>query len=169
MRRRAAHWALRFFVLPIVIGASVACGGNGSSSPTSPTPLATSAPQLQGTWTGLWNRQSCSGAGGAAGACSSWPTSGSLSLNLTQSGTAVEGTVTIGAFPVQARGSISNGTLTLNGQGRAAGATVSITSWNTSTAGSTVMTGNFTYTVLTDDARDGALTVGAALQGVVKQ
>lgn len=152
----------------------VGCGGDSPTSP-SPTPQPVPAPAppptpFQGAWNGIWVRASCSETGGATGVgCSSFPTTGGLNLTLTQSGSTAQGAVSIGVVQMNASGPISpNQELTLTGQAHQGGATFTIISWRTALNGP-VMQGSFVFAVVPDDARIGTVTVGANLQGVVKQ
>ena len=97
-------------VLFALILLTVGCGG----SPTAPSNTV----DFQGVWQGNWQRTSCSETGGAQGqACSQTPSSGSLRLTLTQTGTAVQGSVEVASFFISASGSVNNsGTLSLTGQ-----------------------------------------------------
>src|SRR5678815_969153 len=130
-------------VLFALILLTVGCGG----SPTAPSNTV----DFQGVWQGNWQRTSCSETGGAQGqACSQTPSSGALRLTLTQTGTAVQGSVEVASFFIPASGSVnSSGTLSLTGQAHLQNATESLSNWST-TRGGTSMNGNFTLTIVAD-------------------
>lgn len=101
-------------------------------------------------------------------ACNALPTGGGLTIDLTQSGSTAQGTVTIGAHQVTVSGLISGNQLTLSGQGRQSGVTTNVSRWNTSISGN-LMVGSFGFIVAPDDIRLVTVTVSAGLQSVVKQ
>jgi hypothetical protein len=152
-------------VLPLHILIAVVMVACGSESPGAPTPTVS----VQGVWSGTWNRQACSETGAAVGVgCNALPTSGGLRITLTQSTTAVQGALEIGIVQVSVSGTIATaGALTLAGSGRLQAATVNVSDWSTVAAG-TVMTGAFSYIVVSDDASVGTVTVRAELRGVTK-
>ena len=138
-----------------------ACGG----SPTAPSNTV----DFQGVWQGTWQRTSCTETGGAQGvACNQTPTSGSLRLTLTQTGTAVQGTVEVASFLIPATGSVSNGgALSLAGQARLQSATETLSNWSTTRSGS-AMSGSFTLTIVADNTAFGSQTLQLTLQNVTK-
>jgi len=152
----------------------VGCGGSPSSS-TAPSPVPQPAPAppptpFQGAWSGIWVRAACSETGGAVGVgCRALPTTGGLNLTLSQSGASASGSVTVGAFQLQASGPISAAQeLNLTGSGKQSGATINIIRWSSTLSAPTVMTGSLVISIAFDDARVGTVTLTATLQGVVK-
>jgi hypothetical protein len=157
MRRQlSAQLALLLAVMTVA-----ACGG----SPTAPSNTI----DFQGVWQGTWQRASCTETGGAQGvACSQTPTSGALRLTLTQTGTAVQGTVEVASFLIQATGSVNDsGALSLTGQTHVQNATETLSNWSTTRDGTT-MNGGFTLTIVADNPAFGSQIVQLTLQNVSK-
>src|SRR6188472_4824993 len=104
----------RSLLVQLIALLTVAACGSDFGSPSTPSNTV----DFQGVWQGNWQRTSCSESGAAQGqACSQTPSSGSLRLTLTQTGTAVQGSVEVASFFIQASGSVNNsGTLSLTGQ-----------------------------------------------------
>ena len=148
-------------VLFALILLAVGCGG----SPTAPSNTV----DFQGVWQGNWQRTSCSETGGAQGqACSQTPSSGSLRLTLTQTGTAVQGSVEVASFFIPASGSVnSSGTLALTGQAHLQSGTETLSNWSTTRGGST-MSGGFTLTIVADNPAFGSQTLQLTLQNVTR-
>jgi len=124
---------------------------------------------FQGVWQGNWQKGSCTETGGAQGiACNQTPSSGSLRLTLTQTGTEVQGSVEVASFFIQASGSVNdNGALSLTGQANLQSATETLSNWSTTRSGST-MSGGFTLTIVADNPAFGSQTVQLTLQNVTK-
>jgi len=160
MRR---HLSVQLTILAASM-ALTACGG----SPTAPSNTI----DFQGVWQGTWQRTSCTETGGAQGAaCSQTPSSGTLRLTLTQTGTAVQGSAEILALLIPSSGMVgSSGTLALNGQthiGGQASGTFSLSNWSTTRSGN-AMAGTFTLTFVADDPALGTETLQLTLQSVTK-
>jgi hypothetical protein len=155
----------RHFLVQLTILAALmvfaACGG----SPTAPSNTV----EFQGVWQGTWQRTSCTETGGAQGvACNQTPTSGALRLTLTQTGTAVQGTVEVASFFIPAAGSVNNsGALSLTGQAHLQNATETLSNWST-TRSSSSMSGSFTLTIVADNPAFGSQILQLTLQNVTK-
>lgn len=158
---RPAAWML---VLSV---SALACGG-GSSSPTSPsvstpaatTPPATTAPvtpaapatPFSGRWSGTYIIDRCDGTGsvqdllcGASRGAFPTGTSLPMTLDLTQNGATVSGTLSLGQITGVVNGAVrSSGLLTLSGIARSGTATATLTYWDTRASGG-VMDGFFTF------------------------
>ena len=119
-----------------------ACGGG---SPTSPTPPVAN---YAGNWTGVYTITGCNQTGGVALAniCGSLGTSAPYSFALTQSGSNVAGTFTLGsvAFPSTGGTVGSDGSLALSATTVSNGITI-IVNWNLRMSG-TAMSGAITQT-----------------------
>lgn len=117
--------------------------GCGSSSPTAPTPAALN---ITGQWTGTYSVGNCTE--NVSGFCAALGSGGGILLTPNQSGTAIIGTLGIGAFSIPVSGNINtNAVVALSGSGPiASGATLTLTSWRTIVTGST-MAGTFSYGV----------------------
>jgi len=149
--------------LPILAAIVIVAGCGGGGSPTAPS----STVNFQGVWQGNWQRASCTETGGAQGvACNQTPTSGALRLTLTQTGTAVQGTVEVASFIIQATGSVnSSGALSLTGQAHLQSGTETLSNWSTPRSGNS-MTGGFTLTIVADNPAFGSQIVQFTLQNV---
>lgn len=156
---------MRSLVLPLLATLCLTACSGGNSSPSGPS--STDA-QVQGAWSGRSTLVGCTEAGGAVGVgCSGWPTSNSVALNLTQSGTAVSGTLSTGSFLFNVSGSVSGNSVTLTGQGRQSSTTFNLLNWSSTVSGSG-MSGTFRYSVLPDDTRLGSVTINNSLSNVVR-
>lgn len=106
----------------------------------------------QGSWSGRYDVQRCDGTGSNQDYfCSAnrgaFPPGASLpiALNLSQSGSAVTGTITFGQVTGSVNGTINSaGTLTLQGTAVGGSITVALSGFTVSVSG-TSMSGNFTY------------------------
>lgn len=152
--------------IPIVVLAFIttACGGGSPVSPDEPA-------DFQGQWQGTWIRTGCAEGAGAAGVCSTLPTSGALSVSLTQTDNAAQGTVSLSPFLVPVSGLIAGDVLSLSGQtyvsvAEGGGATVKVMNWSTTRAGN-AMSGAFTLLLEPNDPRIGTITLQVSLQNVV--
>ena len=77
------------------------CGGGASVSPSTPT-----FPDVQGVWRGSWGAQNCTATGTVApGTCANQ--SGAFGFSLTQSGSALNGTLQACGGRVAVTGSIT--------------------------------------------------------------
>ena len=148
-----------------ILAAVMTLAACGSGSPTSPSNTV----DFQGVWQGSWQRTSCTETGGAQGvACNQTPTSGALRLTLTQTGTAVQGTVEVASFLITATGSVNNsGALSLAGQAQIQSATETLSNWSTTRSG-TSMSGSFTLTIVADNPAFGSQILQLTLQNVTK-
>jgi hypothetical protein len=157
MRR---HFPVQLTILGALMTLA-ACGG----SPTAPSNTV----DLTGVWQGTWQRTSCTETGGAQGvACNQTPTSGALRLTLTQSGTAVQGSVEVASFLIPATGSVnSSGALTLTGSAHLQSGTETLSNWSTTRSG-TSMSGGFTLTIAADNPAFGSQILQLTLQSVTK-
>lgn len=96
-----------------------------------------------GTWRGTARSTSCSGGGGGTSVCSQVPAiTDTLVLVLTQSGTTVTGTISLGGFVANATGTATGSRLSISGRTAAQGLTVDYDRWDTTVSGSS-MTGTF--------------------------
>lgn len=171
-----------FFRLAVylLIGASLACGN--SSTPTAPTPVAPPvvvappppppppAPTITnyaGTWRGNYTVEQCSGSSGSMGdvLCSEARPGNSggifkpgvslpLTIELSQNGTAVNGTLSLGSIRGPVNGSvINNRSLVLSGtvvyNDASVGLTVTnvISNWDTVLAEGGFLVGTFSFNV----------------------
>lgn len=161
---RLALWIL------IVSIPTLACGGGGSRTPTSSTPIVTTPPPIvtttvtppatpappatpySGRWSGNYVIDRCDGTGSVQDLlCGSnrglYPpgTSLPITLDLTQSGSTVSGTIALGQITGVVTGAVrSTGLLTLSGVARSGTATATLTYWDTRASGS-VMEGFFNF------------------------
>lgn len=115
-----------------------------SRSPTAPT---STTPIITGQWTGSYAVASCTE--NAPGFCAALGSGGGMVFTPNQSGTAITGTLGIGAFNIPVSGSIGpDRAVVLAGSGPvASGATLTLTTWRTLITGST-MTGPLTYSMV---------------------
>jgi hypothetical protein len=106
---------------------------------------------FEGRWVDNWLVQSCADSGSLnlAEFCASF-NAGRMILILTQSGTAVQGTLDgLGSAPMNVAGQVSSsGFLTLSGQGTLGSSPLTLNDWQSKISGDT-MTGSFTFTLLT--------------------
>jgi hypothetical protein len=160
-----AHMRTHLLVQLPILAAIMSVAACGSGSPTAPS----STVDFQGVWQGNWQRASCTETGGAQGvACNQTPTSGALRFTLTQSGTAVQGTVEVASFIIQATGPVnSSGALSLTGQAHLQSATETLSNWSTTRSGNS-MSGGFTLTIVADNPAFGSQIVQLTLQNVTK-
>lgn len=171
---------------------AVACGGNNARTPTSaspttlppvvvvtPPPVTPSTPAppatpYSGRWSGTYIIDRCDGTGSVQDLlCGSrrglYPPGSSLpiALDLTQSGSTVSGTISLGLITGVVTGSVmSSGLLTLSGIARSGTATATITYWDTRALGST-MDGFFHFNATYLDI-PGVAAVSARLGSVRK-
>lgn len=170
----------------------VACGG-GSSTPTSPSvsapppttttvvlpPAAPPAPAppatpFSGRWAGNYVIDRCDGTGsvqdllcGARRGAFPIGTSLPIDLHLTQTGSTVSGTLSLGQITGVVSGAIrSSGLLTLTGVARSGTATATLTYWDTAASGNT-MNGYFNFNATYVDI-PGVAAVSARLSNVRK-
>ena len=156
-------------ILVVAISA-VACGGGNARTPTSSTPIATTPPvttvappvttsppvlpatPFSGRWSGNYIIDRCDGTGSVQGllcgnARGLFPpgTSLPISLDLTQSGSTVSGTISLGQITGVVTGAIrTSGLLTLSGIASSGTATSTLTYWDTRASGN-VMDGFFEF------------------------
>jgi hypothetical protein len=103
------------------------------------------APTFTGTWRGMATSSSCKDDGAAAGVCRVVPgLSGMLVMTLTQSGSAVMGTVDFSGYPLQASGTAQSDRLQINGTSSINGVDYEYRNWNTTMSASS-MAGGFTF------------------------
>jgi hypothetical protein len=179
-------------ILVGVVMLQVACGG-GSSCPTSPSvsapapttttvivppvappPPAPPATPFSGRWAGNYIIDRCDGTGSVqdllCGARrGAFPTGTSLPINLdlTQTGSTVSGTLSLGQITGVVSGAIrSSGLLTLTGIARSGTATATLTYWDTQASGNT-MNGYFNFNATYVDI-PGIAAVSARLSNVRK-
>lgn len=84
----------------------------GCSSPLVPTPApAPTIPDFQGQWTGTYRTLSCTASGTAfvAGFCATFTVNNPFTLLISQSGTAVQGTLSLGGLQSPVSGFIDTG------------------------------------------------------------
>lgn len=95
-----------------------------------------------GTWRGTVRSTSCTGSGVLLGVCSQVPSIvDTMSLQLTQSGTSVSGTIDVGGFPAAATGTVTGNRLVITGRYVSGGITFSYENWDTSLSGSSMVGG----------------------------
>ncbi len=166
---RLAPWIL------VVSISTLACGGGGANTPTSSTPVVTTPPAVTtsvtpptttsppatpappatpytGRWSGNYIIDRCDGTGSVQDLlCGTnrglYPpgTSLPITLDLTQSGSTVAGTIALGQITGVVTGAVrSTGLLTLSGVARSGTATATLTYWDTRASGS-VMEGFFNF------------------------
>lgn len=148
---------------------AAACGGGNTSTPTSATPVVTApvvttvtppisstpappATPYTGRWSGSYIIDRCDGTGsvqdllcGASRGAFPTGTSLPITLDLTQSGATVSGTLSLGQLTGVVNGAVrSSGLLTLSGVARSGTATATLTYWDTRASGS-VMDGFFNF------------------------
>lgn len=179
--------ALLVLMVPVFVAA---CGGGGSnrSTPTAPTvvappvatpPPVTPAPTVPATpFTGRWSGQyiidRCDGTGsvqdllcGTARGLFPPGTALPISLDLTQSGSTVSGTIALGSITGVVTGAVrTTGLLTLSGVARGGTATATLTYWDTRAIGN-AMDGFFNFSATYTNIPGTAL-VAARLSDVRK-
>lgn len=89
-----------------------------------------------------------------------------LTVTVTQTGTSVQGTITLNSIVVDVTGTVSGGELNLSGRGSGIAGSVTLSEWKTMDRDG-AMTGRFRYTIVTPPA-SGPLTVTSVLDSVVK-
>jgi hypothetical protein len=106
---------------------------------------------VAGSWSGQYRVERCDGTGSNqdyfCSARGAFPPGSSLpiALSLTQNGTAVSGTISLGQVTGVVTGSVNGGgALVLQGSASGGQISLSLSSWNTTVSG-TSMTGTFTY------------------------
>jgi hypothetical protein len=180
---RRAAWVLVLSISPI------ACSGGDAKTPTSSTPVTVAPPvttvappvtpvapatPFSGRWTGNYIIDRCDGTGSVQDLlCGTrrglFPTGTSLpiTLDLTQSGSAVSGTMSLGQITGVVSGAVrTNGLLTLSGVARSGTATATLTFWDTRATGS-VMDGFFNFNATYVDI-PGIAAISARLGSVRK-
>lgn len=177
---RRAAWVL-VLSLP-----TLACGGGNAKTPTSSTPVTVAPPvttvappvvpasPFSGRWTGNYIIDRCDGTGsvqdllcGTSRGLFPPGTSLPLTLDLTQSGSAVSGTMSLGQITGVVSGAVrTNGLLTLSGVARSGTATATLTFWDTRAVGS-VMDGFFNFNATYVDI-PGIAAISARLGSVRK-
>jgi hypothetical protein len=149
----------------LIIGTLVtACS---SSSPTAPAPVI---PNVQGHWSGSTTNQNCTAIGDfqTANACAGFTSTSGFDLILTQTGSTVSGSLTIGTFPITVSGPVStSGVVSLTGRGSTSGIIIDLTNWNTQVSG-TIMSGTFGFIITAPGQAVGNISIRAALVNVVK-
>ena len=158
---------------------SLQVNGDQTSGTNSVAISGTSVSLLSGTWTGTHTITACDGTGSvqdlicsAARGSNKVGSSLSFSVTLSQSGSSVTGTANCGGVVGPVTGTLSaGGTLTLagtlTGTGTSTGFTSVITSWATTTSGSS-MNGTVSYD-LTFRGVPGVAGISARLTGVTKR
>ena len=140
---------------------SLFVAGCGSSSPTAPTP----PPSILGQWTGGYTTRSCQEQGAAIGSgfCTAIGIGGGLILTPQQNGSAVTGTMSIGAFiPIPITGSVgTDRVVALQGSGPIQfDATLALVSFRGTLAGQQI-NGTLSYTISTPAPNLGSAVVMA--------
>ena len=131
-------------------------------------------PTFQGAWAGRYIVERCDGTGSLQDyLCSSrgfFPpgTDLPIALSLTQNGSSVSGSFSIGQVTGAASGTVNaGGTLVLQGTANSGTLSISLSSWATTASGSS-MTGNFSYNA-TISGVPGVGVVVARLSGVTRR
>jgi hypothetical protein len=139
----------------------VACGG-GSSASMQPT-----FPSVQGTWRGTWGAQNCTATGTVPpGTCANQ--SGAFGFSLTQSGSAVTGTLQTCGGRVAVTGIITqDGVIALQTQAPIGTPPTTIGSWAVAVAGTT-MGGVLTCSVQMGATSQDAIAMVATLDNVTR-
>jgi hypothetical protein len=155
---RDGRWAVFVF--------AVALAGCGDDAPsTAPTRV----PNFAGAWAGTFSSHQCSQS--TIGdvtliRCGGLSPSGSLRVTLTQTDTAVQGSIALEGFVVPVSGVVrSHGELSLTGHAQQQGRTLTVTRWQ-SVIIADVMTGAFTYTIDPEPASGRAVTREATFPGL---
>lgn len=181
----------RFSWIVVYSVVAAACGGGSSNRVTSPTPAVATPPPTTtvtppptqpvvpatpytGRWSGRYVIERCDGTGSVQDLlCGSarglFPPGSSLpiAMDLTQSGSTVSGTVSLGQITGVVTGAVrTSGLLTLSGIARSGTATATLTYWDTQASGNT-MNGFFNFTATYSNI-PGNAQVAARLSGVVK-
>lgn len=135
---------------------------------------ATSASSFSGNWSGAHTITACDGTGSMQDlACSAnrgaFPVGSNMifGANLQQSGNNVTGTVNLGGLTGSVSGTVSSGVLTLRGTATGEGFTATITLWNTTLQGSSML-GNVNYD-LTLTGVPGVAGIQSRLNSVTRQ
>lgn len=178
----------------VVAISAAACGGGNARTPTSSTPVVSTPPPatttvtppvtaappaapatpFSGRWTGSYVIDRCDGTGsvqdllcGARRGAFPTGTSLPITLDLTQTGSTVSGTISLGQITGVVSGAIrTTGLLTLSGVARSGTATATLTYWDTRASGST-MDGFFNFNATYVDI-PGIAAVSARLGSVRK-
>ena len=134
----------------------VACSG----SPTAPSP----PPNIQGQWTGGYLVTACQESGAAIGSgfCQSLGSGSQVVLTPQQAGTAITGTLGIGAFsPIPISGTLDQSVVSLAGSGPIQlGATFALNQWRGTLSGNTI-SGALQYTITTGAPIGSATVTGS--------
>ncbi|MGE0816161.1 MAG: choice-of-anchor D domain-containing protein [Vicinamibacterales bacterium] len=149
-------------------------GDQTSGNNTTPISGTATAPLAQGNWSGRYVVERCDGTGSVQDYfCSArgvFPpgTSLPISLSLTQNGSSVSGTFSLGQVTGVANGTVNaGGTLVLQGTATSGTLTAQLSSWNTTVSGSS-MTGTFTYNASIGGI-PGVAVVVSRLSGVTRR
>ena len=133
-----------------------------------------SAPTFQGTWAGRYIVERCDGTGSVqdyfCSARGSYPpgTDLPISMSLTQNGTSVSGTLSLGAVTGVVTGTVTGaGDMVLQGTVRGGQTSGTLSGWSTTVSGST-MSGNFSYDAAFTGI-PGVAVVRARLSGVTRR
>jgi Abnormal spindle-like microcephaly-assoc'd, ASPM-SPD-2-Hydin/CARDB len=133
-----------------------------------------SAPTFQGTWSGRYVVERCDGTGSVqdyfCSARGSYPSGTDLpvSMTLTQNGTSISGTLSLGQVTGVVTGIVAGGsTLVLQGTVRSGQTSATLSGWSTTASGSS-MAGNFSYDAAFTGI-PGVAVVRARLSGVTRR
>lgn len=149
-------------------------GDQTSGNNTLPVSANATAPTFQGVWAGRYVVERCDGTGSLQDyLCSSrgfFPpgTDLPISMNLTQNGSSVSGSFSIGQVTGAATGTVNgSGVLVLQGTANSGTLSITLSSWTTTATGNS-MTGNFSYNA-TITGVPGVGVVVARLSGVTRR
>ncbi|MEZ5288349.1 MAG: choice-of-anchor D domain-containing protein [Vicinamibacterales bacterium] len=149
-------------------------GDQTGGSNTVPISAMATAPPLDGVWSGRYIVDRCDGTGSVQDYfCSArgvFPpgTSLPIALSLTQNGSSVTGTFSLGQVTGVANGTVNaGGTLVLQGTATSGTLTAQLSSWSTTVSGSS-MTGTFTYNASIGGI-PGVAVVVSRLSGVTRR
>lgn len=149
-------------------------GDQTSGSNTVAISGTASAPAFAGSWSGRYIVERCDGTGSAqdyfCSARGAFPpgTSLPLSLSLTQNGTSVSGTFSLGQVTGSASGAVNaSGTLVLQGTASSGTLTAALSGWSSTVSG-TSMSGTFSYNASVSGI-PGVAVIVSRLSGVTRR
>jgi hypothetical protein len=157
---------MKFFLASLLVSclALTACGGS-TTSPSSTPPVI---PNYAGNWSGLYSVTNCTQSGGVAlanvcGTLSAGSTA-VFGFSLSQSGSSINGSFTLGSVPFNGVSGIvsSGGGLTLSGTNTNGSVTAAAT-WTLTLPPSSTLTGTVAYSVTSSGLTGSANVSGSIL------